>query len=371
MTHIGIFTHDLYPFKPWGQGRYVYDLARFLRKGSRRKIFVFSPSENIQDDHHVQIFQGSHNAIGKNITCSVRLGGVIERMVEKFNLGIVHFQGGPGGLFILRKPSVPLVYTVHHTYFQQSRYIPSQQWKRILYLWERFGYKRSDYLMCVSDSTRRIVLRNYGASRKLCETISVGVDQDRFFPLNFERMPNSLFFLGRLESRKGIDFLIKTIPKVKARLNDIQLFIGGDGVLKPFLENFIKQKNLENNVHLLGTLSDSALNEWYNRVSVVVIPSVFEGFGLTAIEAMACGTPVIATDVDALRDVIEDGVNGFLVPYNDVEALSEKVLYLLKSKTEQSKFSIKGREIVRTVYNWNNISKDILRIYEYVLGNNP
>lgn len=371
MKNIGIFTHDLYPYKPWGQGRYVHDLARSLRSKSKDNIFIFSPFENIADDHYIQIFPGSHNCIGKNITFSIKLDLIIESLIQKYNLSLVHYQGGPGGLFLFHKPSVPVIYTVHHTYYQQSEYISAQKWKKVLYLWEKFGYRRADYLMCVSDSTRRIVLRNYGANLKLCEAIPIGVDQDRFFPLNFERMPNSLFFLGRLESRKGIDFLIKTIPKIKERLNDIQLFIGGDGVLRPFLENFIKQKNLENIVYLLGTLSDSALNEWYNRVSVVVIPSMFEGFGLTAIEAMACGTPVIATDVDALRDVIEDGVNGFLVPYNDVENLSEKALYLLKSKTEQSKFSIKGREVVRTVYNWNNIYKDILRIYECVLGNNP
>jgi len=171
-----------------------------------------------------------------------------------------------------------------------------------------------------------------------------------------------------MESRKGIDFLIKTIPVIKDRLRDIQLFIGGDGALKSYLDNFIKKNNLENNVHLLGTIADSVLNEWYNKVSVVIIPSVFEGFGLTAIEAMACGTPVIATDVDALRDVIEDGENGLLVPYNDIETLSTKILYLLKNKAEQLKFSINGRNRVQTVYNWDNITQEILRVYEYVSG---
>ena len=99
---------------------------------------------------------------------------------------------------------------------------------------------------------------------------------------------------------------------------------------------------------------------------MVIIPSVFEGFGLTAIEAMACGTPVIATDVDALRDVIEDGENGFLVPYNDIETLSTKILYLLKNQAEQSKFSINGREKVQTVFSWDTITRDVLRGYEYV-----
>ncbi len=369
MKNIGIFTHDLYPYKPWGQGRYVYDLARSLQGKGEKNIFIFSPFENVGDDHHIQIIPGSHNSIGKNITFSIKLGLIIERLIQKYKLSLVHFQGGPGGLFLFRRLSVPVVYTVHHTYYQQTRYIRSQRWKKILFLWERYGYRKADYLMCDSDSTRHIILQHYGVNRKLCKTIPVGVDQSRFSPLHVKRIPNSLLFLGRLETRKGIDFLIRAIPMVRDRLNDIRLFVAGDGVLRSCLENFIKKNNLESNVHLLGTVDDSALNEWYNKVSVVIIPSVFEGFGLTAIEAMACGTPVIATDVDALRDVIEDGVNGLLVKYNDVEALSKKILYLLKNKSEQSKFSLNGQKKAQTTYNWSDISQDIVRVYEYVLGN--
>ncbi len=369
MKNIGIFTHDLYPFTPWGQGRYVCDLTKHLRKNYKGKIIVFSPFDNINDDHHVQMFHGSHNTLGKNITFSIRLGIVIEGLIKKYNLGLIHFQGGPGGLFLLKKPSVPLIYTVHHTYYQQSRYIRSHRWKKILYLWESFSYRRSNYLMCDSASTRRIVLRYYGVNRKLCETVPVGVDQERFFPLNVKRIPNSLFFLGRLEKRKGVDFLIKAIPMVKNRVRNVQLFIGGDGFLRSYLVSFINKNQLEKNVHLLGTIDDSKLNEWYNKATVVVIPSVFEGFGLTAAEAMACGTPVIATDVDALRDVVNDGEDGLLVKYNDVQTLSAKILYLLNNKAEQSKLSLNGMKKIQTFYNWDNLSKEILRVYEY-LGEN-
>jgi glycosyltransferase involved in cell wall biosynthesis len=369
MKNIGIFTHDLYPYKPWGQGRYVHDLARSLRSKSKDNIFIFSPFENIGDNHYIQIFPGSHNCIGKNITFSIKLGLIIESLIQKYNLSLVHYQGGPGGLFLFHRPSVPVIYTVHHTYYQQSEYISAQKWKKVLYLWEKFGYRKADYLMCVSDSTRRIIFRHYGVNPKLCKAIPVGVDQSRFFPLDLKRIPNSLFFLGRLEERKGIDFLIRAIPIVKDRLNDIQLFIGGDGVLRSYLENFIEKNNLESNVHLLGAVDDSALNEWYNKVSVVIIPSVFEGFGLTAIEAMACGTPVIATDVDALRDVIEDGVNGLLVPYNDVSALSARILDLLENGSGLSKLSKNGKKKVATVFNWDIISKDVLAVYETVMKN--
>ena len=347
----------------------MYDLTRNLCDKIKDNIFIFSPFENIRDDHHIQIFSGSHKCIGKNITFSIKLGLIIESLIQKYNLSLVHYQGGPGGLFLFHRPSVPVIYTVHHTYYQQSKYISTQKWKKILYLWEKFSYRRADYLMCVSDSTRRIILRHYGVNPKFCNTIPIGVDQSRFFPLYLKRIPNSLFFLGRLEERKGIDFLIRAIPIVKDRLNDIQLFIGGDGVLRSSLENFIKKNNLESNVHLLGTVDDSALNEWYNKVSVVIIPSVFEGFGLTAVEAMACGTSVIASNADGLRDVIEDGINGFWVPYNDVSALSARILDLLENGSWLSKLSKNGKKKVATVFNWDIISKDVLAVYENVIKN--
>jgi len=307
--------------------------------------------------------------MGKNISFSMKLACVIERFIYNYNLGLVHFQGGPGGIFLLKKPSVPLIYTVHHTYYQQSFYIRRQRWKKSFYLWERYGYQKTAFLICNTNSTRQIIARHYRVNPSRCKTIPAGVDQKHFFPSGAKRIPNSLFFLGRLEERKGIDFLIRTLPLIKKRLNDIQLFIGGSGSLHLFLSGYIRDHHLEKNVHFLGAIDDTLLNEWYNKVSLVVVPSVFEGLGLTAVEAMACGTPVIASDADGLRDVIEDGINGFLVPYNDVSALGARILDLLENKSGLPKITKNGKKKVATVFNWDIISKDVLAVYESVMKN--
>jgi len=367
MKNIGIFTHDLYPFKPWGQGRYVYDLARNLRDKTKDDIFIFSPFENIGDDHYIQIFPGSHNCIGKNITFSIKLGLIIESLIQKYNLSLIHYQGGPGGLFLFHKPSVPVIYTVHHTYYQQFKYISFQKWKKILYLWEKFSYKYADYFLCASSSTQRVIIDIYQVPLRLCTVIPNGVDISQFFFLHQTKIPNSLFYIGRLEKRKGIDFLIKAIPQVRKTFTDIKLYIVGSGVLKSYLKRFVKKYNLEKNVIFLGSIEDTYLNQWYNRVSAVVIPSVFEGFGITAIEAMACGTPVIVTNVDGLRDVVTDGVNGLIVEYDDVEDLRQKIIYLLRNRTEQMRLSKNGRKKTLSFYNWEEISQNILKIYRYIL----
>jgi glycosyltransferase involved in cell wall biosynthesis len=367
MKNIGIFTHDLYPYKPWGQGRYVYELAKNLRRVYEGKIFVFSPSPGIDDPYHVEVFGGSHASVGKNIGFSIKLGFVLESLIRKYDLGLVHYQGGPGGLFLIKKPSVPVIYTVHHTYYQQSAYIENQRWKKLLFLWEMFSYRKSDLLICVSPSTQRVLTQQYRL-KNASGVIPNGVDRARFFDLGAPRIPNSMLFMGRLEKRKGIDFLLKCMPKIKAGCENVRLYIAGSGVLKRKLEEMVCSLNLHDNIQFFGVIDDSEVNEWYNRVALIVIPSVFEGFGLNAIEAMSCGTPVIATDVNGLRDVVEDGVSGRLVPYNDVEGLSECVLDLLRDDRKRQWLAENGKNRVKALYDWQNISRQVAKIYQLVIG---
>jgi glycosyltransferase involved in cell wall biosynthesis len=129
----------------------------------------------------------------------------------------------------------------------------------------------------------------------------------------------------------------------------------------------VRTHHLGENVHFLGTLADSKLNEWYNSVSAVVIPSMFEGFGLTAIEAMACGTPVIATAVDGLRDAVRDGVDGILVPYNDIQGMCDRVVHLLRDGKERERLSRNGMKKVLASNNWETLSQEVLRVYLRVL----
>jgi glycosyltransferase involved in cell wall biosynthesis len=117
----------------------------------------------------------------------------------------------------------------------------------------------------------------------------------------------------------------------------------------------VQTRGLAENIDFLGFIPDASLNLWYNKVQCAVIPSVFEGFGLTAVEAMAAGTSVICTDVDSLRYIVDDGVCGYLVKYNDREALSTKILNLLANPDMRQQFSKKGRARVLASYDWQVI----------------
>jgi glycosyltransferase involved in cell wall biosynthesis len=363
---VGIFTHDLYPFKPWGQGRYVFDLVRHLVPKCEGKLTVFSPSDNIEWPFHVRLFPGSHDSLGKNISFSLRLARVMEELIDRYRLDLVHFQGGPGGLFLFKRPSVPVVYTVHHTYFQQQKYIRSQRWKYLLYLIEQTSYQKSRHIMADSESTRNILLKLYGIPSHTCTTVPIGVDTTRFYPLDKDRIPNSLFFIGRLEKRKGIDFLIKALERVRRTIPDVKVYLVGGGNLDRSTIQYIKRHNLMSHLSFEGTIPDKMVNAWYNRVTAVVIPSVFEGFGLTAIESMASGTPVIATRVDGLKDIVIHGKNGLLAAYNDDRALSAHIINVLTNEGMRQKLVQHGFHTVNRSYNWGKIGDNVLNTYRSV-----
>ena len=347
---LGIFTDDFFPYIG-GMGRYVYEVTRRLPVD---KFAVFSPCQN-ELPYHIQIAPPLHAKL-RNISFSLWLGRNIHQLIKRNDLKRLNLQCGPGGLFLLKKPQVPLVATCYHTWWQQSHYIHKQFWKRIFIPLERRTYRIADKIVCISEDSRGILLEKYGIQPKKTIVISPGIDTRQFFPIeSLEKIPNSILYVGRVDKRKGVDFLIKAMPEVVRKLPAVKLYIGGIGKDLPALKAYVQTRELAKNIDFLGFIPDESLNLWYNKVQCVVIPSVFEGFGLTAVEAMAAGTSVICTDVDSLRCIVDDGVCGYLAKYNDCKTLSAKILNLLTNPDTRRQFSKKGRARVLSSYDWQVI----------------
>lgn len=347
---LGIFTDDFYPYIG-GMGRYVYEVTRRL---PINKFVVFSPCQN-KLPYHIPIAPPLHAKL-RNISFSIWLDRNIQQLITHNNLDRINIQCGPGGLFLLKKPPVPVIATCYHTWWQQSHYIHKQFWKKIFIPLERRTYRIADKIICISEDSRDILLKTYGIQRKKMVVVSPGIDTQQFFPIEAsEKIPDSILYVGRVDKRKGVDFLISAMPDVVRHLPAIKLYIGGIGKDLPALKAYVQTRGLAENIDFLGFIPDVSLNLWYNKVQCVVIPSVFEGFGLTAVEAMAAGTSVICTDVDSLRHIVDDGVCGYLVKYNDCEALSAKILNLLTAPDMRRQFSEKGRARVLDYYDWQVI----------------
>jgi glycosyltransferase involved in cell wall biosynthesis len=348
---LGIFTDDFYPYIG-GMGRYVYEVTRRL---PANKFVVFSPCQN-KLPYHRTIAPPFLHAKLRNISFSLWLGRNVRQLITRNDLGRINLQCGPGGLFLLKKPPVPVIATCYHTWWQQSHYVHKQFWKKIFIPFERRTYRIADKIICISEDSRDILLKKYGIQPRKAVVVSPGIDTQQFFPIEApEKIPDSILYVGRVDKRKGVDFLISAMPGVVNYLPTAKLYIGGIGKDLPALKAYVQTRGLAKNIDFLGFIPDASLNLWYNKVQCAVIPSVFEGFGLTAVEAMAAGTSVICTDVDSLRHIVDDGRCGYVVKYNDRKALSAKILNLLTDPDMRRQFSKKGRARVLASYDWQVI----------------
>jgi glycosyltransferase involved in cell wall biosynthesis len=136
-------------------------------------------------------------------------------------------------------------------------------------------------------------------------------------------------FFGRLSGEKGIINFIKAIPQILNVTNNISFMVGGDGQLKNEVEKYLDENKLDSKVKMLGWVSQDDLPGYLNQLKLLVLPSYTEGLPNIMLQAMACGTPVLATPVGAISDFIKDGFTGFIMKNNTPECITENILRAL------------------------------------------
>ena len=357
---IGIVTYDFYPFEG-GQGRHIFEILKRLENNSKFEFIVLSPSKN-ELKNHVSFFH-SFKKFGKNVSLSFFINLYINNIIKKHAIDKIHIHCGPGGLFLFRKLDIPVIATCHHTYWQQSEYINGQSWKKIFCWFEKKTYQISDKIICVSKDSKQILIKKYNINPSKIVVIPNGVDTEKFHPIrNVKKINNSLLYVGRIDKRKGVDFLIRSMLSVIQHNPEVKLFVGGKGQLLPELKKYIIENGLHENIKFIGFIPEDELNEWYNKVKCVVVPSVFEGFGITVIEAMAAGTPVIGTNVDGIKSIIKNKENGYLIEYGNTDSLANVIINVLLN--DNSKVVHLGLKTIKDEYDWKAISNEIEKIYE-------
>ena len=177
----------------------------------------------------------------------------------------------------------------------------------------------------------------------------------------------SILFIGGLVKLKSADLLIKAIPIIKKSIQNIRVFIGGAGPQEKELKNLVKELNIEENVKFLGFVSGDEKYSYYKSADICVFPSVYETFCIVCLEAMACGKPVVASDVGGIPFVVENGKTGFLFERGNVNELAEKVIILLKNKELRKKMGEAGRERAKE-FTWDKIAEQTVEVYREILS---
>jgi len=225
----------------------------------------------------------------------------------------------------------------------------------------------------------------YQADTRKIVVIPPGVDVSRFYPIpmdeakEFIGLPicdRMLFYVGRIEPLKGIDTLIQSIALMHRQNVCVCLaVIGGDPDNNPETQNVEMERlmtmrqeaGLTDLVAFLGKRDQDTLPYYYSAAEAVVVPSHYESFGMVALEAMACGTPVVASQVGGLAFLVQDGITGFTVPVDDPQALADRLTILINDPDLRQKLGRQATAMAQD-YAWEEISARIARLYEDVLS---
>ena len=222
----------------------------------------------------------------------------------------------------------------------------------------------------------------FNEARKIVNTSSKiylipnGVDIKRFnLGIDGSRLKSRLgiddykvvFTLRAHRPNYGLEFLIRAAPLIIKKRRDVVFVIGGDGPLRSFHERLANKLGIRNRIIFTGWIPRKLVPYYYAMSDVVVVPSLQEAFGLVVSEAMACGKPVVGSNVGGIPDQIVDGYNGFLVPPKDPEALAERVLWLLEHQEEAKLMGMRGRAIVEEKFNIDKRIEKIVSLYETLL----
>lgn len=194
--------------------------------------------------------------------------------------------------------------------------------------------------VAVSDSTARDLVRR-GFRRDRIEVIPNGVDLGFYAPsTSSPKSPDPLIlYLGRLKRYKRVDLVIQAFARLRAQAPRARLIIAGQGDARPALESLAAELGVSDAVEFAGFVTEEQKANLFRHAWVHMLTSSKEGWGITNIEAAACGTPTIASDVPGLRDSIQNGVTGFLVPHGDVAALSTRLMEVINDPELRARLS--------------------------------
>lgn len=237
-------------------------------------------------------------------------------------------------------------------------------------------YRRAAAIVVLSSAFKRVLVEDYRVAPWNVEVIAPGVDLDRFDVRDrigarrgFELEPTSIVALTvrRLVPRMGVDVLLRAWSELAEAFPDAVLLIVGDGPERNGLEDLTQQLGLDANIRFLGRLSDEHLADAYCAADLSVVPSVaLEGFGLVTLESLACGTPVIVSDIDGLADVPAQLDPTSVVPPGDHRALVARLRSALDG-TRPLQDSQRCRRFAETM-GWDAVSDRHRRLYRQVLA---
>jgi len=294
----------------------------------------------------------------------------IKPFLDRGPYDVVHGQFGPNGIVALslrdKGAFAGKIITTFRGY-DVSSYIRAKG----THIYDEL-FRRGDLFLCVSERIRDKLIA-LGCPEYKTLVHRSGVDTRKFSFVAREPKSNSrvkLLTIARLVEKKGVQYGIQAVTKILKNHANVEYTIVGDGPLRGDLETLIAELQVGNNIKLIGWKSDEEVPELLAEADIFLAPSVTSGNGDeegipgAVREALARGVPVVSTQHSGIPELVQDGVSGFLVPERDVDALADKLEYLIKHQETCSQMGNAGRKYVEQHYDLETLNDRLAEIYE-------
>lgn len=283
------------------------------------------------------------------------------------------------GLMGIQKLGLPVIVTIHHPITRDLNLAlkSAKRWyhKLLIRRWHSFigmqknVVKHLNHVVTVSQVSRVDIADAFQREAETIDIVHCGTDTRLFAPRSgIARKRNLLMTTASADQPlKGLRYLLKAVAALKSEYADIHLLVIGKLNASGPTQRLIKRLGIEDRISFESGISTERLIENYARASVAVSPSLYEGFGLPAAEAMSCAVPLVSSDGGALPEVVGDA--GLIVKAGDSQALAAAIKKLLDNDALREELAAKGRARIVSMFSWSEAARQMSELYHQVLDN--
>jgi len=384
--------------------RVLHIITRFLRGGGTEKNTIYSIQALDKSKFSIDIAMGRRSDLfyAKNVLPEVNEIIVIEELDNDFNpirnlralhkifrlvrqnrYTIVHThqcKAGILGSFAAKLANTPIIiFGLHGDYLQNPRF--TGLWRKTYNLIEKMVVRYATVLISVGEELKERYVNRYGLSPSRCEVVRSGMDLTNFYKaatfskekinqkkeeLNIK--PDELVIgkVSSLESRKGYKFAIRAAEKIIRDNNkDIKFLFVGEGDQRDELQDMVKESGLKDRTIFTGFRND--VDELMGIFDIFIFTSLMEGLPQVLVQAAAAGKPIVSFEVEGAKEIVKEGINGFIVSSEDIDGLVGKVNYLLSNLGKASEMGINGKRIIGNRWDIATMQWKIRNIYDKLI----
>jgi glycosyltransferase involved in cell wall biosynthesis len=271
--------------------------------------------------------------------------------------------------------ALPMIVTVHASVgsgsiefqnFYSSVRVPGPLFsimRRYVQASERRMLEKANCITTVSNALVNELHNLHGFGANSISVLGNGVDTEVFEPRDAKPEEKIVLYTGHLAYNKGLIDLVEAARYVLCKYPEVSFVLTGRGPFEGEIRRMLAKMKMTENFRLVGFVERPTLIELYQNASVYVFPSYYEGLPTSILEAMACGTPVVATAIDGIPEVVIDGKNGFLVPLKDPKAIANAIVRLLGDKELRERIGRAARQTIREHFSWDTVASRALECY--------